>query len=491
METARQLRRALRDTSLVEVRLDWLASDAERTRFFNWLERQYFRATMVATCRRREAGGKFAGNLPQQLDVLKRAIQAGCEWCDVEIETARNLGPGVMQESLKPARILLSFHNFQKTPRGLVSRRWMLRGAKRGMDAVKVATKANTLAEGIRVLALTRGRHDVVAVPMGEICAPLRILAIREGSALTYAPVEQATAPGQFVLADMCKLFRAGEIGRGTRVYGVIGDPVAHSLSPVLHNAAFQARSMDAVYLPFLVRDLRDFVGATEQLSIRGFSVTLPHKHAIMRYLDDCDPLAAKIGAVNTVLMRGHKLYGYNTDYAGVRKALEGRILLPGSRILLFGAGGAARAAGFALADAGASVFVCARRPAQARVLAREINGEAIARRKLRHEFFDVIINATPVGMVPRTSVSPLGGSELNCQVVMDLIYRPMKTQLLEMARRQRLITISGVEMFLAQAGAQWEIWTGLRPPETVMRRAVLSVLRKEERSQSRHTAAR
>jgi len=491
-EMARQLRRALRETSIAEVRLDWLANDAERGSFLHWLKRQEFRATILATCRRLEAGGEFAGDVAQELFVLERAVRAGCTWCDVGIETAVQLPRGTMRALLTPAKILLSFHNFQKTPRDLVAKRAALQRIKRSdRNAVKVATQAKTLAEGIRVLSLARGQHNVVAVPMGETCAPLRVLATREGSALTYAPVEQDTAPGQYALEDMRKMFRVDKIGRGTRVYGVIGDPVGHSLSPVLHNTAFQARRIDAVYLPFLVHDLRDFVGAIARLGIGGFSVTLPHKHAIMRYLDDCDALAAKIGAVNTVLVRRHKLYGYNTDYAGVLEALEGRIGLVGSRILLFGAGGAARAAGFALAEAGASVFVCARRPARARALARAIGGQAISRRQLRREFFDAIINATPVGMFPRANVSPLAAGELNCRVVMDLIYRPMKTRLLELARRRGLIAISGVEMFLAQARWQWEIWTGLRPPEDAMRSAVVSLLRKEERAQARPRAAR
>lgn len=489
---ARQLKRALHETRTAEVRLDWLASDAERARFLDWLERQRLRATIVATCRRREAGGKFAGDVAGQLLALVRAVDAGCAWCDVEIETAVKLPPGALRALLRPAKILLSFHDFQKTPRGLVAKREMLRRVRRSdTGAVKVATKAKTLAEGLRVMSLARGQRNVVAVPMGEICAPLRILALREGSALGYAPVERDTAPGQAALHDMRDIFRADEIDRGTRVYGVIGNPIEHSLSPVLHNAAFQARGINAVYLPFLVRDLRDFVGAIERLGISGFSVTLPHKHAILRYLDDCDPLAAKIGAANTVVVRGHKLYGYNTDYAGVLQALEGRIRLAGSRVLLFGAGGAARAAAFALAGAGSFVCVCARRGAQARALARATGGEAIDRRHLRREFFDAIINTTPAGMFPRTKISPLMPGELHCRIVMDLIYRPMKTRLLRIACDRGIATISGVEMFLAQATAQWEIWTGLRPPEAAMRRAVLEVLHKEERTQARGKAAR
>ncbi|MGH7836438.1 MAG: shikimate dehydrogenase, partial [Candidatus Binataceae bacterium] len=276
-------------------------------------------------------------------------------------------------------------------------------------------------------------------------------------------------------------MYRADRIHRRTRVYGVIGDPIAHSLSPQLQNAGFRARRIDAVFLPFLVRQLRDFLAAIEPLGIAGFSVTLPHKQAIIRHLDGCDPLAAAIGAVNTVVVRGGgKLFGYNTDYVGVLRALEKRISLRGSRVLILGAGGAARAVAFALAQSGASVCVCARRMPRAKALAREVRGQAIERKRLRDEFFDAIVNATPVGMHPRTSDSPLEEHELNCRLVFDTIYRPRVTKLLEMAARRGIETVSGMEMFVAQGTAQWEIWTGERAPVEIMRRAALQALDRE-----------
>jgi shikimate dehydrogenase len=184
---------------------------------------------------------------------------------------------------------------------------------------------------------------------------------------------------------------------------------------------------------------------------------------------------------VNTVVVRdGGKLFGYNTDYVGVLRALESQVALAGSSVLILGAGGAARAVAFALARAGAAVCICARRPANAKELARTLGGEAIARSKLRGEFFDAIVNATPVGMYPNANQSPLQSSELNCRLVFDLIYRPGRTRLLQLAERRGIETVSGVEMFLAQGMGQWEIWTGERAPEGVMRRAVVVALGEE-----------
>jgi shikimate dehydrogenase len=213
----------------------------------------------------------------------------------------------------------------------------------------------------------------------------------------------------------------------------------------------------------------------------------LPHKQKILCYLDDCDPLAAEIGAVNTIVVRGHgKLYGYNTDYTGVLRAIQKRMKPRGARVLVFGAGGSARAAAFALASAGAEVFVCARRPERARELARAVRGEAIPRRALRGARFDLIVNATPVGMHPHAASIPLAAGELNCRFVFDLIYRPRKTRLLRLAAQRGIETISGLEMFVAQGAAQFEIWTELRPPVATMRHAVELVLDREEKARTK-----
>lgn len=472
----RQLSMALPLTRTVELRLDWLADEREIARFLRKLAAARPRATLLATCRRREAGGRYWGTIAQQLLHLGEALRAGCKWFDLEIESASKCPRELLDALLGEGRQMISAHFFGGMPR--TPKKVVHALSSTHPDAIKIAAQCASLADGLHLLRLTRGRRNIVAVPMGEVAMPLRILAHRQGSALTYAPVENATAPGQISLADMTTRYRADRITRRTRVYGVIGDPIAHSLSPQLHNAGFQARKMDAVYVPFLVHDLRDFLAAIAPLGIVGFSVTLPHKQEILHHLDDCDPLAASIGAVNTIVVRGGgKLYGYNTDYVGVLRALEQRMPLRGSRVLILGAGGAARAVAFALAQSGASVCVCARRPIMARALARAVEGEAVSRNRLRQEFFDAIINATPVGMHPQVSRSPLEADELNCRLLFDTIYRPQRTKLMQLAARRGIEAVSGVEMFIAQGTAQWEIWTGERAPVEPMRRAVLRAL--------------
>ena len=488
--TARQLqalvRAGLRETHTVELRLDWLRDDKERHAFLGWLKKQRFpRANFVATCRRRVGGGEFASDAGAELYWLIKARDAGCAWCDLEVETLREL-PGESARGFNlPANVLVSLHDFQRTPPLPKNLKLTKRS---GLAAIKLAAMSRTLADSARLLTGARrgsgraGSH-IVTVPMGEVGLPARILALRAGSALAYAPVAAATAPGQVSLRDLKYLYRAHELTVKSDVYGVIGNPIGHSLSPLLHNTGYVAAKKDAVFLSFLVESLGDFLNVVADFGVRGFSITLPHKQAIFKYLKDCEPLAKEIAAVNTVTVRKDgSLYGSNTDYLGVLRALENKIRLPGSRVLIFGAGGSARAAAFAVARAGAETFICARRPEAARKLARAVKCETLPRSELRKQKFDALINATPVGMHPHDGISPLTARELNCSLVMDLIYRPLQTKLLGLAAKAGIATISGVEMFLAQGLAQWELWMKTKAPEAKMRQAVVAALQAEEK---------
>lgn len=479
-----EIRLGLRKTGTLELRLDYLRDAKQRDAFLAWLGRERPRAVLIATCRSLAGGGLFRGTVQEQIEILRDAVRAGCGWCDVEIETAKYFNARELRGVLAPARVMISHHDFRGTPRNLAGIAREL--SRAGGHAVKIAAQCHSISDSAKICELARGRRNVVAIPMGEIGLAGRILSLRTGSPLTYAAVELATAPGQISLDTMQDLYRAGKITRRTRVHGVIGNPIGHSLSPLLHNTAYGARKIDAVFVPFLVRDLSDFLGCIKSFGIAGFAVTIPHKEQILRHLHDCDPLAARIGAVNTVVVRGAgRLYGYNTDYVGVLRSLEIRMRLAGSRVLLFGAGGAARAAAFALVQAGSIVCLSSRRPERARSLARAAGAQVVDRSELRREYFDAIVNCTPVGMHPHGG-APLTNAELNCRIVMDMVYRPRETELLRNARKKGIDTISGVEMFLAQGYAQHEIWTGERAPESAMRRVIDAILSREEKSQGK-----
>jgi 3-dehydroquinate dehydratase/shikimate dehydrogenase len=483
-QTAAELRRltqlALRETPTVELRVDWLKNDMERHLFLAWLKKQRFaKAQFIATCRRRVGGGEFTGDAGAELFWLMQAREAGCAWCDLEVETLRELPGKTVHGYAIPQKVLLSMHDFRKTP---PFPRKLIVPASGGASAFKAAAMALSIGDSARILRLARKSRHVVAVAMGEIGLPARVLALREGSALAYAPVASATAPGQIPLRDMKNLYRAHVLTQATRVYGVIGHPIEHSLSPLLHNTGYIAAKKDAVFLPFLVENLKDFLRSLSDFHLRGFAVTLPHKEKILAHLDHVEPLAEKIGAVNTVTVGGNgKLYGSNTDYLGVLRALEPKLKLRSSQVVIFGSGGSARASAFALKLAGAHVFICARRPEAARALARAVGGEAIPRSALRAQKFDALLNATPVGMHPNEKISPLAPNELNCSLVMDLIYRPMRTKLLGLAASRGIACVSGLDMFLAQGFAQWEHWIGSKALESPMRNAVRRALKNEE----------
>jgi 3-dehydroquinate dehydratase/shikimate dehydrogenase len=476
-ELAKLVRLAVRETPTVELRLDWLRDDSEREKLLAWLSRSKWKGTtFLATCRRKLGGGQFDGDAGAELHWLMQARQAGCAWCDVEVETMRELPQESVRQFAVPSRVMLSIHDFRRTP-SLAKKIEV--SASSGVDAVKIAAMSRTIADSMRLLKLARSSRQLIVVPMGEVGLPARILALREGSALAYAPLARATAPGQVSLQEMKDLYRAHLLTKKTAVYGVIGNPIGHSLSPILHNTGYIAARQDAVFLPFLVKTLGDFLNSVRDFGVRGFSVTIPYKQAVMRHLQVCEPLAERIGAVNTVTVRRDgTLYGSNTDYLGVLDALKNRIVLKGSCVLIFGAGGAARAAAFAVAKAGAHVLVYARREQAARELARVVEGEPVRLAALRSMKFDVIVNCTSVGMYPDEGISPLTGAELNCSLVFDLIYRPLQTKLMQIAAAKGIKTVSGAEMFLAQGIAQWEFWVKRRAPEAAIRKAVLRALK-------------
>ncbi|HVO84990.1 MAG TPA: shikimate dehydrogenase [Syntrophobacteria bacterium] len=272
-------------------------------------------------------------------------------------------------------------------------------------------------------------------------------------------------------------------IDQQTVLYGVVGWPIGHSLSPVMHNAAFAAAGLNAVYLAFAVRDLAGCMAGVQALGIRGLSVTVPHKSAVIPHLDDLDERAREIGAVNTVVNRDGRLTGYNTDAAGALKALEERISLAGKRCLILGAGGAARAIAFALRDKVGALTVANRSPARGRALAQALGCSFISLDELHRVQADLLIQTTPVGMAPDDGACPVSEQILKeGMAVMDIIYNPLETKLLAMARSRGCVTITGLSMFIHQGAEQFRLWTGGEPSVQAMTRAVLEVLAPEER---------
>ena len=263
-----------------------------------------------------------------------------------------------------------------------------------------------------------------------------------------------------------------------TVLYGIIGNPVTHSLSPAMHNAALTAKADNGVYLPFPAPDLEAAVIGIRGLGIQGASVTIPHKEKVMPLLDEVDPVASRIGAVNTIVRNNGKLVGMNTDWLGATRALEEESNVQGAQVVLLGAGGSARAIGFGLLEKDASLVLCSRTESRGRSLADELGCSWLSLTEAGNLSGDILINATSVGMQPDIEETPVPGLPLSrFQVVMDIVYAPMKTRLLQEAESSGCAVINGLEMLLYQGVAQFELWTGKPAPVSVMRGALREAL--------------
>ena len=267
-----------------------------------------------------------------------------------------------------------------------------------------------------------------------------------------------------------------------TKVYGIMGKPVSHSLSPAMHNAAFQALGLNKVYVPFEVTDIPRALDGFRAIGVGGVSVTIPHKEAVMEYLDDIDPVARKIGAVNTLLIENTRIRGYNTDWIGANKALSAIIDLPGATILVLGAGGSARAIGFGLIEKGATVILANRTPARGRALAGDLNCRYCPIEEIHALKIDALVNATSAGMAPDVDATPVHKDILkNIPAVMDIVYSPLETRLLREAKQAGCNTVGGIQMLLFQGVSQFEIWTGLKAPVEVMKESLFHCLQAKQ----------
>jgi 3-dehydroquinate dehydratase/shikimate dehydrogenase len=398
---------------------------------------------------------------------------------DVELQTALKCKGEQLPKLRSRAALILSFHDFhgtKKLPETLEKMR------NYPADFYKVVSTATTLTDNVTMMKFLEkesDRHSLVGLCMGEQGIISRVLGVRAGSAFTFASVseEERTAPGQVTAQDLRSVYRIEQVDVATRVYGVAGDPIAHSLSPIIMNTALRRENVNAVYLALHAKALKDLLTCVREIPIHGLSITMPYKEAILKYLDNTDSHTTKIGACNTIVRaQDGKLYGFNTDTAGVVRPLEQRIPLEGARILVLGAGGAARAAVFGLKERGCEVFILNRTPAPAQKLARQAKARTIKRQDLRKLAFDVIVNATPVGM-SNSSESPLHENEINAKYVFDMVYDPPETRFLKAAKARGAQIIPGIEMFVHQAARQFEIWTGKPAPWDDMLRVVTIAL--------------
>ena len=480
---------AVKATPFLEFRLDYLEKPTLALAKIKQFLADNTAATAIATCRLAANGGRFEGTPASELDILLKAAAAGFQIVDLELETAEAL----KKTDLQPLRdtgvgLIISHHNFKET-KDLDA--IYERIAPFAPDFIKIVPTARTLTDNVTLIRFLERMSDhanIVGICMGDAGVISRVLGLRAGSTFTFAAASagEETGPGQIAARTLVETFRIEEVDAATKVYGVAGNPVGKSLSPVMMNAAFKRETVNAVYLALQTSKIDDLVTLIREIPIHGVSITMPYKQDILPYLEHMDPLSKKIGACNTVLRVASgehqgKLYGFNTDVAGIVTPLERRMSLKDARVLVLGAGGSARAAVFGLRDKGAEVFIYNRTPETATKLAKQSGAKAIKREAIPKTQFDIIINATPIGMAGQKAAQILTAEDFekfSPKFVFDLVYNPADTPLIRLARAANIPVVTGVEMFVQQGARQFEIWTGKPAPEEEMLRVVVHALR-------------
>ncbi len=431
---------------------------------------------LVFTCRpESEGGGVPDAERNRRSRMLLEAIKRGFDYVDIE---HRSGWRELMKE--KAGRgLIVSLHDFDGMPDDLEGLYKAM--CDDGADIVKLAITPRSFADVVRILEFAGevgegGGAPLIPIALSPEGIVTRLISGRYGAPFTYASSARGreTAEGQLPADDMATLYRVREIEDATEIYGIIGSDVEHSLSPQIHNTAFQVVGRDAVFVPLQTRDLGSLVTGGRRLGFAGYAVTKPFKEEIIDLLDEVDEIGTRCRSVNAVAFRDGRLMGHSTDGQGVLAALKPHVDVAGKTVMILGAGGAARAAALALQEAGANVTMLARDAGKAREAAELVGVASGALSELADRTWDVLINATPVGsgstvgesLVPMAKHQP-------ASVVLDMVYEPRKTQLLADAEGHACTVIEGIEMLLGQAAPQFEVWTGETAPTEEMRDAV------------------
>ncbi|XP_010486143.1 PREDICTED: bifunctional 3-dehydroquinate dehydratase/shikimate dehydrogenase, chloroplastic-like [Camelina sativa] len=472
---------------LVEVRLDWL-KDFNPLEDLNTIIKKSPLPTLF-TYRPKWEGGQYGGDEKERQDVLRLAMELGADYVDVELQVATEFIRSIEGKKPENFKVIVSSHNYENTPSVEDLNDLVARIQQTGADIVKIATTAVDITDVARMFHITSNAQvPTIGLAMGERGLMSRILCSKFGGYLTFGTLDsgKVSAPGQPTIKDLLDLYNFRTIGPDTKVYGIIGKPVSHSKSPILHNQAFKSVGFNGVYVHLLVDNLANFLQVYSSAGFAGFSCTIPHKEAALECCDEVDPLAKSIGAVSTIIRRKSdgKLLGFNKDCFGSISAIEDGLRssgypssepsssspLAGKTVVVIGAGGAGKALAYGAKEKGAKVVIANRTYERALKLAEAIGGRALSLADLdsfRPEDGMILANTTSMGMQPNVSETPISKHALkHYALVFDAVYTPRITRLLREADECGAITVSGSEMFVRQAYEQFELFTGLPAPK-------------------------
>lgn len=481
------IKRAAEFADVIELRLDCLESKQIHKTFALLSSEK----PLLLTYRPKEQGGKKELDYFERVGFWNAFVADGLLdlrkfWIDCEFDLKS-------ETSNLKFRKIVSFHNFSTVPENLNE---IYENLSADSEITKIAVQTDDAADSIAVWKLLgkakAENKKIIPIAMGASGKWTRILGLAHGAFMTYAALDSGkeTASGQIAAKDLIETYRVKELDENTEIYGVVGNPVSHSASPEMHNAAFKFHNLNAVYIPFEVKNLGEFVKKfirketrEVELNFRGFSVTIPHKRAIIEYLDELDEAAEKIGAVNTVKVADGKLFGYNTDAQGFIEPLKiacGN--LSKAKVAILGAGGAARACVYALKKESADVAVFARDVKKAKALAEEFDASFADLKFQISSFknFDVLVNATPLGAKGKLENElPVSAKQIEpVKLVYDLIYNPSETRLIKEAKKANVPSVCGLAMLVEQGAKQFEIWTKKAAPMKRMRLAASEKLK-------------
>lgn len=467
-----------KNAGLIELRIDYFRSldIGEFKKMIN-----LFKKPIIITIRKKDEGGFFEGSEIERFAIFKKSLEFGADYIDVEYSSDKNLIRYLLKNK-KNTKIIVSCHNFKETPKNIKNVYDKIK--KLNSDLIKIATNANSITDNFRIFDLLKNKENLIAFCMGQKGEISRILANKFGSRVTYASLgkNKQSAPGQISLEDMSILYHVNLIDDKTKIIGIIGEFAENSMSRYMHNPNFVRNRLNFVYVPFKTarNELSEFMNSFRKFNFKGASVTIPHKEEVIKYIDELDETAKQIGAVNTLVNDNSKITGYNTDYYGAVMALKEITDLKNKKILVFGAGGAARAIVYGLKKEGARITIANRTEGKATKLASEfkVNFGKFSNVGNLTRQNDIIINSTSSGMEPFQDSCILKENELpERKIVMDVVYKPAITKLIRLARRKKCQTITGDRMLIYQAVRQFELWTNINPGFKPMEKELLNRL--------------
>ncbi len=476
-ETISEMASASKHADIIELRIDYIP---ELQNALTCIEKSLKSTTkpLIITNRPEREGGKFNGSEQDRLSLLQRAIELEADYVDIEYDSIKQIN------RRNSSKIIISYHDFKETPHNLG--RIYSDICQHKPDIVKIVTYANDITDNIRIFELLKSaKVPTISFCMGELGHISRILTKKFGGILTFATLEKGkeSAPGQLTVKELSEIYHFKEINRETNLYGIIGNPVSHSMSPAIHNAAFIEKGLNSVYVPLKIANIGSFMKECRKIDFHGFSITIPHKESVLPFLDGIDQTAEKIGAINTLVKQNRKFTGYNTDCMAAVIGLECSLkknndTLNNKKVSIIGAGGAARAIAFGLKEKGCDITIFNRTLKRAEKLSYDVKCKFASLEEIHKYDSEILINTTSIGMFPDVDHTPVPKNILKeSMVVFDVIYNPIETRLLRNAKEKGCHTVNGLSMFINQAAEQFRLWTNIEPPIELMTKVVKGIL--------------